>query len=170
MAWTSLSYAFGSLLTSTKMTQLYDNITALANGDTGAPAIQPAAFRPYVAGSYQIGAGFWTKVVSSTSAVLAAEFMTGLAGNFTVGWNHEPGGATVTSALRINSLGVSSAYTSAANSRCFLTRNVTSASAGDLIQIFGTCGVGGYLAISEFGIMVDGPYLLNAKRPIVVTP
>lgn len=42
MAWTILSYSFGSLLTATKMTQLYDNITAVANGDTGAPKIQTA--------------------------------------------------------------------------------------------------------------------------------
>lgn len=43
MAWTSLSFPFGSILTSTKMTQLYDNITALANGDSGAPSITTAA-------------------------------------------------------------------------------------------------------------------------------
>lgn len=43
MAWTSLTFAYGSLLTSSKMTQLYDNITALANGDSGAPDITNAA-------------------------------------------------------------------------------------------------------------------------------
>lgn len=42
MAWTSLSFAYGSVLTSTKMTQLYDNLTALANGDSGAPKVQTA--------------------------------------------------------------------------------------------------------------------------------
>lgn len=39
MAWTSLTFAFGSLLTSTKMTQLYDNITAAFNKDSGAPVL-----------------------------------------------------------------------------------------------------------------------------------
>ncbi len=43
MAWTTLSFPFGSILTSTKMTQLYDNLTALADGATGAPPIQTAA-------------------------------------------------------------------------------------------------------------------------------
>lgn len=43
MAWTSLSFGVGSLLTSAKMTQLYDNITATANGDSGAPEIVAAA-------------------------------------------------------------------------------------------------------------------------------
>lgn len=38
MAWTNLSFAYGSVLTSTKMTQLYDDIVADANGDSGSPA------------------------------------------------------------------------------------------------------------------------------------
>lgn len=43
MAWTSLTYAFGSVLTSSKMTQNQDNFTALAQGLSGAPKIQTAA-------------------------------------------------------------------------------------------------------------------------------
>ena len=45
MAWTDLSAAFGygTKLTSAQMQQLRDNITALANGDSGAPPIQSAA-------------------------------------------------------------------------------------------------------------------------------
>lgn len=45
MTWVDLSSAFsyGSKLTSTQMQQLRDNITALANGDSGAPEIQTAA-------------------------------------------------------------------------------------------------------------------------------
>lgn len=42
MAWTALTFAFGSTLTSTKMTQMQDNFTAVANGDSGAPNIQTA--------------------------------------------------------------------------------------------------------------------------------
>jgi len=45
MTWTNLSGAFGygTKLTSSQMQQLRDNLTALANGDSGAPAIQAAA-------------------------------------------------------------------------------------------------------------------------------
>lgn len=45
MAWTDLSSAFsyGSKLTSAQMQNLRDNITALANGDSGAPRIQTSA-------------------------------------------------------------------------------------------------------------------------------
>jgi len=49
MAWTSLSFAYGSVLTSTKMTQLYDDITAAMHGETNAPQLKPEAFQ------YQIG-------------------------------------------------------------------------------------------------------------------
>jgi hypothetical protein len=44
MAWTNLSFPFGSLLSSTKMTQLDANIDAVASGDDGAPAIQYGCF------------------------------------------------------------------------------------------------------------------------------
>lgn len=40
MAWTDLSFPFGSLLTSTQMTQMDANFDAVAAGDDGAPAIQ----------------------------------------------------------------------------------------------------------------------------------
>lgn len=42
MTWTSLTFAFGSVLTSTKITQLSDNITAQANGDASSPQQQTA--------------------------------------------------------------------------------------------------------------------------------
>jgi len=37
MAWTNLTFAFGSVLTSAKMTQLFDNLAAMSNGDAGSP-------------------------------------------------------------------------------------------------------------------------------------
>jgi hypothetical protein len=45
MAWTDLAaaFAYGSKLTSAQMQNLRDNITALANGDAGAPDILWAA-------------------------------------------------------------------------------------------------------------------------------
>lgn len=43
MTWTALTYAFGSKLTSTKMTQNQDNFTAMANGDASAPRIKQGA-------------------------------------------------------------------------------------------------------------------------------
>lgn len=43
MAWTTLTYAFGSTLPSSKMTSLQDNFTALAQGLSGAPKFKTAA-------------------------------------------------------------------------------------------------------------------------------
>lgn len=39
MTWTNLTFSSGSKLTSTKMTQLFDNLQAMAEGDPGAPPI-----------------------------------------------------------------------------------------------------------------------------------
>lgn len=49
MTWTGLTYSFGSLLTSTKMTQNQANFSALAAGDAGAPHIVPAALDSHTA-------------------------------------------------------------------------------------------------------------------------
>ena len=43
MTWTTFNYPYGSVLTSAQMTNLYNNFTAVANGDTGAPKITKAA-------------------------------------------------------------------------------------------------------------------------------
>lgn len=43
MAWTNNTFAFGSVLTSTKMGLIQDNFAAIATGATGAPKIQTAA-------------------------------------------------------------------------------------------------------------------------------
>jgi len=43
MAWTDLEFDFGSILTSSKMTNLQANFQAMADGDSGAPAIQAEA-------------------------------------------------------------------------------------------------------------------------------
>lgn len=55
MAWTDLSSAFtyNSQLTSAQQRALRDNITALANGNSGAPRIQPEALRSYPKSVFQ---------------------------------------------------------------------------------------------------------------------
>lgn len=49
MTWTTLTYAFGSQLTSTKMTQNQNNFTAVMTGDPSAPRLQPTALTSYTA-------------------------------------------------------------------------------------------------------------------------
>lgn len=63
MAWTDLTFSFGSLLTGTKMTQLDDNFDALAAGESGAPAISlsNASDKNFTSGSQNISSGAtWT--------------------------------------------------------------------------------------------------------------
>lgn len=55
MTWTALTYAFGSKLTSTKMTQNQDNFAAVANGDAGAPNIQTAGIADLAVTNAKIG-------------------------------------------------------------------------------------------------------------------
>jgi len=45
MAWTDLEFDFGSILTSSKMTNLQANFQAMADGDSGAPEITNAALK-----------------------------------------------------------------------------------------------------------------------------
>lgn len=43
MTWTTLSWAFGNVLTSADMNALYADFAAFANGDSGAPSVVKAA-------------------------------------------------------------------------------------------------------------------------------
>ncbi|HKJ87611.1 MAG TPA: hypothetical protein VKA48_03800 [Gammaproteobacteria bacterium] len=68
MPWTDLSFPFGSILTSSKMTQLDDNFEALANGDSGAPAVQQAAMGGSAVGQNELKTTTGTSSVSNGSA------------------------------------------------------------------------------------------------------
>lgn len=58
MAWTSLTFSFGAILTSAQMNQLQANFSAIADGDAGAPQIK--------------GAGLSKAIVSSVSQSIAS--------------------------------------------------------------------------------------------------
>lgn len=110
MAWTSLTFSFGSLLTSSKMTQLYDNLTALANGDSGAPAIQEAAM-----GSASVNQAALKTTTGEVSTIainttLTEFYYTGSipGGTYTIGQEpkHDGGGSVVVvyDGLRLGSI------------------------------------------------------------------
>ena len=81
MAWTVLTFSFGSVLTSAKMQQLRDNITAQANGDSGAPKQQNAGIATDAVRATQIQASAVDVSEIATSAVHTAELNTST-GNF----------------------------------------------------------------------------------------
>ena len=71
MAWTTLTFAFSSLLTSTKMTQLQDNFTAVAQRLSGAPVVTDAK-----------GAS-WVFIEEQAASVTASlDFETGIGGTY----------------------------------------------------------------------------------------
>ncbi len=85
MAWTALSFGFASKLTSTKMTQLFNNLTAVANGDSGAPPVINAG-RDFTSatltagsqsvagsGSYTLPAGLWIISMDSSNGLLVLQ-------------------------------------------------------------------------------------------------
>ena len=45
MTWTNLTFSYGAVLTSTQMTQLYNNFNAMGEGQSGAPKITAAALQ-----------------------------------------------------------------------------------------------------------------------------
>lgn len=66
MAWTDLSFAYGSLLTSTKMTQLDANLDALAEGASGAPKVEASAIKSNAVHDYHLA---WENLVTAPFSV-----------------------------------------------------------------------------------------------------
>ena len=73
MAWTSLTFSFGSLLTSTKMTQLQDNFAAMAAGDSGAPTVDTAGITALAVTTAKIAALNVTGATIAASTITAAK-------------------------------------------------------------------------------------------------
>lgn len=151
MAWTSLNFAYGSVLTSTKMTQLYDNITAVTNGDTGAPQIKGASFQ------YQTGTNLIARSdVSLNQATSITQFFVDTGSRATPVQFTAPVDCTITTRIHLRSTAVAdNAY-----GRIYVNgvatgtlRNTTSNSfvtydeditvnAGDTIELWGYMGPG----------------------------
>jgi hypothetical protein len=78
MAWVDLSgaFGFGTQLTSAQQQNLRDNITALANGDSGAPSIQTAAIGDLQVTAGKIATGTITTLQMGTASVDSDELAT----------------------------------------------------------------------------------------------
>ena len=170
MGWTALTFAFGSLLTSTKMTQLYDNITAVANGDSGAPDIIPAAINVgYSPGSYfcynmnaegRTGTSAYDKML---------EFKTGIAGNLSIGFYIRSLTGTDPISVRpyVNDVAVSSAATTTSSGFSLVIRSVQSCSVNDKIQLWGKYDSGATtLAAANLGVLCNTPFFTGVGLPV----
>ena len=166
MAWTTLTFAFGSLLTSTKMTQLYDNLTALANGDSGAPnivaaaitagAVTPDKLTAPAAGEYVVFKNEVERSTTSTSAVKLKEVKWGSTGG-TLTVKFSISGVTSNGYAQIYKNG-SAVGTSRSNAAGYVeySENLTFAE-GDLIQVY-AYHTGGTVYIKDLKICLLTPY------------
>lgn len=146
MAWTTLSFAYGSILTSTKMTQLYDNITAQANGDSGSPQQQTAGIAddavtaakidgPAAATTYDIF--FDARSVAqgyTVSVVKIFEYLVPFAGTVRIDWLMEATGSSVSSRAYINGVAQGTTKTTSTSTTC--TETSLTVAAGDLLQVY----------------------------------
>lgn len=169
MAWTSLNFAFGSLLTSTKMTQLYDNLTALANGDSGAPSIQNSAvavgaihtrhFKEMEVGSYKI-MEFPNSVSSSATYVKVNEGRVSRSGAFTYRGVLAASAPTAYARVYRNGVAVGSEHTSGISPTAFASDS-TSWTAGDLVQLFTRNSGGNGSTVTSFTLYVNSSALMT---------
>lgn len=96
MAWTNLTFAFGSLLTATKMTQLDANLDAIMAGDAGAPKVQTAAIADNAVTTAKILDGTVTMAKTPNSGISQGDLNTSIGEVATASENGEnhtlPGG------------------------------------------------------------------------------
>lgn len=159
MSWTPLTYAFGSKLTSTKMTQNQANFLAVAAGDSGAPNIVDAAHTPVTAGSTYLWAhdGIYTSG-STSSPTYALLIMDGAPiivprdGTYQVDFDMSgSGGVTATARIYKNGAGFGTEQTQG-NSVDTKSENLTF-SEGDYIEIYGKIGSSETCTVANLKLM-----------------
>jgi hypothetical protein len=95
MAWTTISYPFGSTLTSSKMTQNQDNFTALAQGLSGSPAVLAEALSQWPFnngnGDGNLGSAIYSSNTNLAKGIYAYDDLTINAG-ITLGCSDASGG------------------------------------------------------------------------------
>jgi hypothetical protein len=160
MAWTALSFAYGSKLTSTQMTQLFDNFTAMGSGSANAPKVSRYALELYTAGSYQILSAVNTAYTQANSMTKVREVMLGRGGTISIEYMmmissggrsqvYRNGAAVGTERI---SVGGSTGYNS------YYVEAVGSWSPGDLLQIYAASPNSAYQCfINSFNLRVANP-------------
>ena len=139
MAWTTLGFAFGSLLTSTKMGQLYDNLTAVAKGDSGAPsiisnAIIDAAVGDFVETCRDDGGSNSDTSYAATGAALTVV----RDGAYRVKWSHNGNNASGTCKTKVykNGGAVGVEKSTSSTTPVEVSDDIAGLVAGDVLQIY----------------------------------
>lgn len=171
MAWTSLTFPFGSLLTSTKMTQLFDNLTALANGDSGAPRIYSSALAETTVGSYGApldNPAAYPDVTTYTnnSSAAAQSILIARGGNYRVGFGVSElnGGSTTVYAQICRGVTPVGSLRTTTSSGLICTEVVSGWVAGDVLSIFTRDTGANYYSISSLTLFCGSESLMDNLR------
>lgn len=167
MAWTNLTFAFGSLLTSTKITQLSDNITAVPTGAAGAPkvgtnglgdnTVTPPKLSAQAAGDYQLVTNDIERTTTSATYVLLKEIKVAKLGVYRVKFTlrETSGGVAAYGRIYVNGVAVGTERSASASTQ--FSEDIGSIASGDLIQVYGKRGASGECGINSFRLYGDIP-------------
>ncbi len=141
MAWTTIPNTDidpESPITTALMTALRDNVAAAMNGDTGAPKLQPLAFRQAVSAStYQVASSDTEVSTFNTSYTKYKEIWCPYGGSFNVMFRirNYDGSTTVYGRIYVNGSAVGTQRSTTSSGATTFTETI-SVSSGDLIQIY----------------------------------
>lgn len=154
MAWTGQTFAVGQILTAAQMTNLQNDITALANGDSGAPGIKNEAINFTATAGSQIAAiSDLTVSTFSTSYVQKKEIVVPYGGVFTINYDLITSNAGSAANADIRRNGTSqNIQTTVSTSFVPKTYNIT-VSKGDLIQLFIKSTTGASMSAKSFRVL-----------------
>lgn len=160
MAWTALSFTYGSKLTSTKMTQLFDNFTAMGSGSSGAPKVSRSALELYTSGSYQIISAVSTGYTLSTTYAKIREALVPRGGTISVEFLFMCASGGAARVYRNGSaVGTERILTGGSNGyNSYFVEAVGSWSVGDLLQVYAYSPSSVvYAIVNSFNLRVANP-------------
>lgn len=159
MAWTTLTFAFGSLLTSTKMTQLQDNLTAVAQGLSGAPAliVAPVNLTSQTAGDYLMHSNDADRTTTSATYVKIKESKIAKAGAYRIKFDLRETtlSGSVLGRIYQNGVAVGTERTTSADTT--YSEDIAGFVAGDLIQIYARINTGAQAGVRNFRVYGNAP-------------
>ena len=169
MTWVDLSsaFGFGAVLTSAQMQNLRDNITAQANGDSGAPKQQTAgiadgaitaakAVNPAAADTYIVGAALTDKTTIQLSVYTkVCEFVIGFDGEIRLNFDlYHSGGGSIFGRAYLNGVAEGVAHEQNGAGTTSFSDDITVA-VGDLVQIYAYRTTGDACEVQGITISTD---------------
>jgi len=136
MAWTDLNFTVGQVLTAAQMNNLVANLTAMMDGDSGAPRLKPAAVLPTVGGGVE-SARTGASSNGATTPTKVNEIKIPYSGELRVDFGMSRGGTpSVFGQIYINGVATGILRSTSSTSTVIFSELFTGLLPGDLIQLF----------------------------------